>query len=516
VRDRGIGPGRPHDPWSRRQILRTLAGGACLPGGAASGPVVRSAAASRAATRPWTIKFLFLDYWTLEVVRGFRKTLNPPVKYAGNPILQPAKPWEGRRLHLYGTVLRDPKDGLFKMWYHSSGGPDENWFLMYAVSADGYKWDRPELDHVPWNGQRSNILLRGGVHGLSVMRDEEDPDPTRLFKLIMKPHGKTAVFVYFSPDGLRWTGARQNPVIAVNSDSHIGLWRDPETRRYVCTLRQRHVDRRVARSDSSDFVTWSEPRLIVEPEPDDPPQTQTYGLQGFAYGPYTMGQIAVFSTSEKDLRWIHPDGTKDVELGHSRGGWSWHRTVRDRRFIGLGEAGAWDSQQVTPSTAPVLLKDRLVFYYNGAPFRHGGGYTWADECVGAAELRADGFVSLDASEAEGEILTRAFALREGKIFLNADATNGEVRVEVLTDTGKTVPGFELSACVPMQGDSIEHRVRWRSGPDPALIERVPIRLRVSARKAKLYSLWMPNGDAVTHYAAFREIRCVEPLADLEA
>ena len=233
----------------------------------------------------------------------------------------------------------------------------------------------------------------------------------------------------------------------------------------------------MARSESSDFIRWSEPRLIVEPEPDDPPQTQTYGLQGFPYGPYTLGQIAVFNTSEKDMRWIHPDGTKDVQLGHSRGGWCWHRTVRDRRFIALGDPGAWDSQQVTPSTSPVLLKDRLVFYYNGAPFRHGGGYTWADECVGLAELRADGFVSLDTSEGEGEIVTRAFALRKGDIFLNADAKDGEVRVEVLTDTGTTIPGFEMSACQPLQGDSIEHRVRWRSGPDPARIERIPIRLR---------------------------------------
>ena len=516
MRDRSVGRLQSESPWSRRQLIRALAAGAGGLGGAVPGTIFCSAESPpRAAPKPWTIKFLFLDWWTLEVVRGFRKTLNPPVKYSGNPILLPAKPWEGRRLHLYGTVLRDPKDGLFKMWYHSSGGPDDTWYLMYAVSADGYRWDRPEMDHLLWNGQRSNILMKGGVHGLSVMRDEEDPDPSRLFKLIMKPHGQNGVFVYFSPDGLRWRAAPQNPVIGINSDCHIGLWRDPDTRQFVCTLRQRHVDRRVARSESWDFIRWSEPRLIVEPEPDDPPQTQTYGLQGFPYGPYTLGQIAVFNTSEKDMRWIHPDGTKDVQLGHSRGGWCWHRTVRDRRFIALGDPGAWDSQQVTPSTCPVLLKDRLVFYYNGAPFRHGGGYTWADECVGLAELRADGFVSLDTSEGEGEIVTRAFALRKGDIFLNADAKDGEVRVEVLTDTGTTIPGFEMSACQPLQGDSIEHRVRWRSGPDPGRIERIPIRLRVTARKAKLYSLWMPNGDAVTHYAAFREIRCVEPLADLE-
>src|SRR5262245_42055321 len=138
MRDRSIERLRLDSRWSRRQLVRALTVGA---GGlsAAPGSILRSAESSdRAGPKPWTIKFLFLDWRTLEVVRGFRKTLNPPVKYPGNPILLPAKPWEGRRLHLYGTVLRDPKDGLFKMWYHSSGGPDDRWYLMYAVSADGY------------------------------------------------------------------------------------------------------------------------------------------------------------------------------------------------------------------------------------------------------------------------------------------------------------------------------------------------------------------------------------------
>jgi hypothetical protein len=271
----------------------------------------------------------------------------------------------------------------------------------------------------------------------------------------------------------------------------------------------------VARSDSSDFLRWDAPRLIVEPEPDELPQTQTYGLQGFPYGPYTLGQIAVFHTSEKDLRWIHPDGTKDVQLGHSRGGWCWHRTSREASFLPLGGAGAWDSQQVTPSTAPVMLDDRLLFYYNGAPFRHGGGYNWADECVGVAELRADGFVSMDAGETAGEILTRAFALRKGDVRVNADARGGSVRVEVTTDLGEPIAGFEMSACVPLEGDALDHRVEWRSGPDSSKIERRPIRLRIAARNARLFSLSMPNGDAAPHYSRFREIRCVEPLADLE-
>jgi len=47
------------------------------------------------------------------------------------------------------------------------------------------------------------------------------------------------------------------------------------------------------------------------------------------------------------------------------------------------------------------------------------------------------------------------------------------------------------------------------------IIRRPIRLRVHARNADLYSVWMPNGDTDPPYWKFREIRCVDPLRDLD-
>jgi hypothetical protein len=77
-----------------------------------------------------------------------------------------------------------------------------------------------------------------------------------------------------------------------------------------------------------------------------------------------------------------------------------------------------------------------------------------------------------------------------------------------------IPGFAWQDCEPLSGDSLAHPVRWRAKPDLAAIERIPIRLRALARRARLYSIWMPNGDETVHYAHFKEIGCVKPTDDL--
>ena len=75
MRDGSVGRLQSESPWSRRQLIRALAAGAGGLGGAVPGTILGSAESPpRAAPKPWTIKFLFLDWWTLEIVRGFRKT----------------------------------------------------------------------------------------------------------------------------------------------------------------------------------------------------------------------------------------------------------------------------------------------------------------------------------------------------------------------------------------------------------------------------------------------------------
>ena len=53
---------------------------------------------------------MFVDGCIVEEMQGVTRCLHQPAKYAGNPVLSPLYPWEGR-VALYGTVMRDPDDG---------------------------------------------------------------------------------------------------------------------------------------------------------------------------------------------------------------------------------------------------------------------------------------------------------------------------------------------------------------------------------------------------------------------
>jgi hypothetical protein len=332
----------------------------------------------------------------------------------------------------------------------------------------------------------------------------------------MRPSHKPFIVAYFSPDGVHWRKAQEEPVIRVNSDCHIGLYRDAATGLYQASHRNDCPDRRVWRTESADFLHWRRSVLALEPDVDDPPQTQIYGMQMTPYGNFVMGWVSIYNTWESDFGWAKMDGTMDVQLAFSRGGYGWHRIDRGRRFIPLGKEGGWEAQLVIPSTAPIFLDDEIRFYYAGTPYPHGGPYDSAmDECIGAASLRVDGFVALSVGEDVGELLTRPFALRDPEMFVNADASRGELRLEVEDLDGAAIDGFALHQCDPICGDGIAQRVTWADGVDPSQIVGRPIRLRVRARRTDLYSIWMPNGDPDPKYWRFREIGCLDPMRDLE-
>ncbi len=435
--------------------------------------------------------------------------MQQPVKYGNNPILRPDRPYEHRRAHLYGTILRDPEVKLFKMWYSTHDKKEGTSRLCYAVSEDGYSWQKPDLDVVPG----TNIVLpeEQRTHGPSVILDLDEADPSKRYKLLMRPSKIPYILAYFSADGVHWHKAQDEPVIKADSDCHIGLYRDPETGLYQASLRFYHVDRRVWRTESEDFMEWRRPVLALEPEANEPPQTQIYGMQMSPYGSFIMGWISMYNTEETDMRWSKMDGTMDVQLAYSRGGYCWHRTDPGRRFIPLGEEGSWDSMLLIPSTGPVLLEEEIRFYFSGAPYPHGFDSENEFECIGAASLRPDGFVALRAGEETCEFLTRSFAMTEPGIFINADAPGGMLKIEVCESSGKPIEGFSFPECRAVRGDSAALQVRWAEGADISRMTVRPIRIRVRARRADLYSIWMPNGDKTTRYWDFHEITCLDPL-----
>src|SRR5215831_10187194 len=70
-----------------------------------------------------------------------------------NPLLEPETPWDSGALFGFGTVVRDPLDGLWKAWMISNppsivpippGSSHFGWDarLTYFESKDGVSWQR--------------------------------------------------------------------------------------------------------------------------------------------------------------------------------------------------------------------------------------------------------------------------------------------------------------------------------------------------------------------------------------
>ena len=64
---------------------------------------------------------------------------------------------------------------------------------------------------------------------------------------------------------------------------------------------------------------------------------------------------------------------------------------------------------------------------------------------------------------------------------------GSLGVELQDASGKPVSGFALDDCDGLDGDSVQHVVRWESGTSVEAFAGQPVRLRFVLKNADLYS-----------------------------
>jgi hypothetical protein len=103
-------------------------------------------------------------------------------------------------------------------------------------------------------------------------------------------------------------------------------------------------------------------------------------------------------------------------------------------------------------------------------------------------LRIDGFVSVHAPLAGGELITRPVRFAGNQLALNVSTSAaGSVRVEIQDSGGEPLPGFALADCHEVYGDDLERPVAWKGNADLAALAGQPVRLRFAVRDADLYS-----------------------------
>ena len=441
-------------------------------------------------------KQLFLDDgFLVERVEGVRYVMHQPFRHPQNPLMVPEAPRE-LQVQLYGSVLRDEEDQVHKMWYTArvhKYGKDSAVQVGYAVSEDGLQWSRPALGLVDWEGSTENNLMLdpgpGGSGGVCVLKTPWDPDAARRYRMMYKTIEEGGgLQVAFSADGIHWTPHSGTVLPGVFDTFNVALW-DDCSEKYIAYVRinqrPRKRYRSVGRIESEDFIHWSIPTMVLSPDGDDPEDADLYTSGAFKY--HEAEGVYFMMPSLFDWR----RGQLWVQLATSRDNVNWRRAGHREPFIPLGPPGSFESNQVAVGVPPVIKNDQIHIYYHGTDQLHWSGMGRdipTTSGIGVACLRLDGFISIDAGERPegGMVTTVPIQFRGSHLEINADATWGEVRVEVLDDAGAVIERFGQSDCAPVIGDSVRHRVRWARG-DLSSLANATVKLRFYIRGARLYA-----------------------------
>ena len=495
--------------FERRQFVRgALAGGV---GVAVAGWTPGRALAETSFQVRAGVRQLFLDDVGIEHMEGLQRQVNCPQRHPQNPLLRPDDTTWENGCQVYGTACYDETAQRFKMWYltglqnrglrplivNGIERPPHSTLVAYAESKDGIQWTKPDLGQFPIDGDKHNNLLMIGennVEGVSVLHDPNDHDPQRRWKAFFWDHGsagwglvdgkprtkagpKDGLCVAFSADGIHWTNYEGNPVIAKYSDTNQVVLRDERIGQYVAFGRF-GFGRRLARSVSEDFTTWSKPELVLECDQLDGVDTQIYGSGIDLYEEVYLGMIWIYREGS--------DGKIDTQLATSRDGIHWTRVGERTTWLELDADETWEGGMVRSVERIIPRGDQLYIYYCGVHGAHTGPKIKKvvrnhPVMIGLLRQRRDGFVSLDADDTEGSVVTVPFELPRGRLRLNIDASDGKVQVAMQDREGRI-----LTRSKTIHGDQFQTTVQFDQ-PLPAAGTKVKLVLR--ARNAKLYSYW---------------------------
>jgi hypothetical protein len=455
---------------------------------------------------------LFVDDFLIEETT-LERVWHRPEYHPANPVVRPTTGWERHDEYAERTntrsnpaamvfsdgVFYDPADRLFKMWY--MGGYSQN--TCYAFSHDGITWEKPALDIV----KGTNIVLAAHRDAATVWLDLA-ADPRQRYK--MSRWYDHYLVLYASADGMHWTEMSRTGRAGDRSTFFFNPYRNV----WVFSLRNDDSGARFrqyfetpdflggSRWQDGDLVPWTAADALDLQRPEYHVPVQLYNLDCVAYESVMLGLFTMFR-GEREIR----EKPNDVCVGFSRDGFHWTRLERSA-FLPVSERmGDWNWANVQSAGGCCLIvDDRLYFYVSGR--RGVPGSTDPGVCsTGLATLRRDGFASMDAAQSPqrverldlrsgpGTLVTRPLRFSGGRLFVNLDARDGELRVEVMRPDGSAIAGLGADDCRPVRGDGSRRAVTWRD-TNLAAVAGQPVRFRFHLTRGSLYAFWVsasPNG-----------------------
>jgi hypothetical protein len=486
---------------------------------------------------------LFVDDFLVEQTT-LERQFHRPRRYEGNPILKPETPAELNDGNLpvaamiSDGVCYDPKDGVFKMWYHA-GWRDGT---ALATSNDGLHWRRAKLDV---EAGTNRVLPRKKMvrHGTGITIDLYTPDESQRFKMLIYEDDVHKTSACVSPDGIHWTRKAFLPECGDNATAFY----NPFRRKWVFSIRVYRQGRARNYYEAADFLKgipwdksqefpWANSDALDLPDPGmlalmpsreqirreadaqgkpyqsllkdyrarygDP--TQLYNLDAVAYESLMLGVFGILRGPTSAKTWDKHKVVKliDLELGYSRDGFNWHRPDRTPFLASTRTAGDWDRGYLHAGVGIcTVVGDELYFYYSGwsglSPAR--GNNTYAGGTTGVALLRRDGFASMNAGEKGGTLTTRTLTFKGQYLFVNLDAPQGELRVEILDENDHRIPPFSADNCIAVQCDKTRQPVKWKGVDNLSRLAGRKVKLRFHLRRGRLYAFWVSPDSSGASY-----------------
>lgn len=479
---------------------------------------------------PTQQKQLFLDDSAIDQMTGVTRRLHQPSEH--QPVLRPDRSQGQVAVQSRSAPQWNSEKGLWEWWYwgyyrvppHGKYQSTEARANCYATSTDGIHWELPNLGLYEWRGSRQNNIacdLNEPRTLYHIIRDEQEADPQRRYKALFDVHDR---YLGVSPDGFTWT-MLDVPPIPSQDESHF-LY-DPATGEYLAFVKQPTAwGRSVWLATSTDFQHFGSPQLVfhtdaidqqnrqqrVQQVVDDPAYlappllnndnllAQVYQMAVLPYAGLHVGFPVLFNPAGA----IPPPhmnftGLNQVELTVSHDRLHWARVAERALFLPVDpwadQTYGW-AQKLLCGTPHIHDNCEIWIYYNALRFRGPrelykevpDAYFEDESALVLAKLRLDGFVSLDAAET-GTIVTKPFQANGGQLFVNVNASGGDLYAEILdAETQHPLPGFAADEAFVLQGDHLREPLRWqaqtRLSPDRT------IQVRFHLRQAELYAFWV--------------------------
>lgn len=458
---------------------------------------------------------LFVDDFLIEET-NLERRFHHPEKFEGNPVFRAETDTEKENNDVVylgqGGVFYDPDASHYKMFYTAGWrGP-----LALATSPDLIEWTRPELGlyqenwllpkGLSWQGPESQNS--GGDNALWFDPKSEDPMKRIRYLACWSHVPKDQLPEGFShsiqtSDGVTWSPA----IPTAKAGDYGSFFYSPFRKKWIHSIKQGgprgrcryylETDQFLEGTDYQDAVYWTNADRLDHPEPDasypgDPQPPQLYSLAGVAYESLMIGMHQIHRGPHNKIcaEGKFPKLT-DLEIGFSRDGFHWHRPDREGFIRGERTENTWDRAYLHTTTGVfVVHEDHLIFpycAYSGVTSTGGRGM-YHGASIGLATLRRDGFASMESTKDSGSLITRPVTFSGEHLFVNVDAPEGTLQVEILD-----AKGARIARSKPVTGDSTRSIVSWETREDLADLKGKEVRFRFELSRGSLYSFWVsPN------------------------